>query len=68
MLSCKCAQRQLAASERKMVFFSRVSRVVGLGGEMGGGEEEERAGPTSDDFHTRRWNPASAAVEAQLLS
>lgn len=33
-----------------------------------GGAEEERAGPTSDDFHTRRWNPASAAVEAQLLS
>lgn len=34
--------------------------------------EEERAGPTSDGvptgFHTWRWNPASAAVEAQLLS
>lgn len=51
-----------------MVLFSRDSQVVGLGGEMGGGAEEERAGPTSDDFHTRRWNPASAAVEAQLLS
>lgn len=36
MLSCKCAQRQLAASERKMVFSNRVSWVVGLGGEMGG--------------------------------
>lgn len=37
-----------------------------------GGAEEERAGPTSGGvptgFHTRRWNPASATVEAQLLS
>lgn len=43
MLSCKCAQRQWAASERKMAFFSRISRVVGLGRERWGRGGEGRS-------------------------